>query len=110
MAETRQPLWPALLQQQGCDELQTLLSAADWQQLQDQSSHLLQQGELLLDSSLHQYSLTPELNWQYQSTLSTEQLSLMVGAHLAAQGQCCISKLRLDSMAAAIALIDAQDS
>lgn len=103
-------LWPALLHQQGCDELQVLRNQADWEQFSQLSSHLLQPADTLIDSGLTSFTLSDNRQWHPSAIVSPTQLTLLLRAHLAAEGHCCLAKLQLNSIDDAIALITHLDS
>ncbi|AZQ09252.1 DUF4144 family protein [Shewanella khirikhana] len=105
-----QPQWPALLQQQGCDELLPLPLQADWQKYQLECRHLLCPGDVLIDATLTRFTLTEDHSLLADGAISTAELTQLLRAHLATQGHCCLAKLQLNSLADAIELISALDS
>jgi hypothetical protein len=105
-----QPQWPALLRQQGGEELLPLPQQADWQKLQLECRHLLCPGDMLIDATLTRFTLTGDLSLLADGAISAAELTQLLRAHLATQGHCCLVKLQLNSLADAIELISALDS
>ncbi|MFQ6370759.1 DUF4144 family protein [Shewanella sp. YIC-542] len=100
------PCWPALLQQQGADELLYLASQEAWRQLQQESGHLLNPGDRLLDSAASQWRITLKpLQLIPAGRYQLDELQPLVQRHALLEGNCCLSKLQLHSIHDAMALM-----
>lgn len=97
--------WPALLKYKGDPELIFIADGAHWQRDYSAQQERYVCGDVLIDSQGAVFSLsTPQTNVAaYHLELPT--LTAWIQQHYSAQGQCCISKLQFDSVAAAIAAL-----
>lgn len=102
-----QLIWPALLKQQGCNELLPLRTTNDWQRFFADSKHLLQYGDKLVDSNFHCFVLGEDAHWHPAAPLPPEDLTDLIRAHCATLGHCCISKMHLHSVMDAIDFLNA---
>ncbi|QYJ75950.1 DUF4144 domain-containing protein [Shewanella sp. FJAT-52076] len=103
----RQLIWPALLKQQGCDELLPLGSANDWHRFCADSKHLLQYGDSLIDANFNRFELGEDAHWHPTASLPPEGLNDLIRAHCATLGHCCLSKMHLYSLMDAIDFLNA---
>ncbi|MCL1074651.1 DUF4144 family protein [Shewanella dokdonensis] len=104
---TSAPHWPALLQQQGVDELLYLENKQAWAQ-QLTAAYLLNPGDRLLDSTGTIWVLTfhhKQPQWHMSGTIQLHELQQLIQAHAVVDGNCCISKLQLSSIAEALQFV-----
>lgn len=102
--------WPAILSYVGDNELAYIADQSEWDLDSNWHCFDYQSNDLLIDSQGIAYSLSHRKNSLVvpeptQQTLSLEQVSELIKAHLSAQGSCCVTKFFASSIKEAIAML-----
>ena len=104
--------WPAIIKFNGDAELIYIRDETDWTQNTGSNHFRLQPGDTLIDSTGCLYPLNANgraLPEQAGRKLSQEDITMLVRAHAAQAGSCCIEKISAPSIKDVIELVKSLD-
>lgn len=99
--------WPAVIKLQGDDELIFIASQQAWESSDERQQAFFSDDDCLVDSQgkVYRFSLAPNQSVMLRATdeyLDTEQLILLVKAHMSLIKACCVAKFYAENVAEAI--------
>lgn len=108
-------LWPAVIKYDGSQTLSYIESESTWASLLKEQRFIFRAQDRLIDASGQQYVLDPEnagaiILKPTDQKVSVEALTLLIQAHIAQEGLCCIQKIIATSYAEAMEMMAGFDA